>query len=246
MLKKIYIRYKEDLPESVNNFAALDGFRELGVETAPFYGFGDVETLQDLSYEVGIHGFIGDVQKALVSLGLKVPKVPDYPPELTDFLHRDVAQTTLKEIRNSKRRTFVKPVEHKLFTGFVWEGTRADRLHLATYPDHTPVWVSEPRGFRAEYRAFVLDGEVLDVRKYKGDWREPLDHHRVTGAVQSFSKAPRAYALDFGVTEADKTSLIEANDSYALGHYGLNSCLYAQMISARWEEMTSVLRPTLC
>ena len=35
-----------------------------------------------------------------------------------------------------------------------------------------------------------------------------------------------------------KTLLVEVNDSYALGHYGLRTIPYARMIEARWEEMT--------
>jgi hypothetical protein len=44
--------------------------------------------------------------------------------------------------------------------------------------------------------------------------------------------------LDWGVTDTGETRLVEANDAYALGYYGLQSVLYARMIDARWEELT--------
>ena len=34
-----------------------------------------------------------------------------------------------------------------------------------------------------------------------------------------------------------KTILIEMNDSYALGNYGLPSIFYAKIISARWSQL---------
>jgi hypothetical protein len=237
-LRKIYIRYKEDVPESANLYAALEGFRQLGVETAPFYGFGDIEELPDLGPEVGITGYVGDTHKALVKLGKPLPEVLDYPPELQDFIRREIRQTTLEEVRESIGPLFVKPVQHKLFTGFVWTKSRADRFRIAIHPNHTPVWVCRALDFTSEFRTFVLDGEILDVRRYKGDWSDAPFKGWVEDAVKAYKSAPRAYSLDFGVTFGGRTLLIEVNDSFALGHYGMASIPYARMIDARWEEMT--------
>lgn len=237
-LRKVYIRYREDMPESTSSFAALDGFRKLGVTTAPFYGFGDIDTLDDLGPEVGIVGFVGDVRAALNKMGKPDPYTLDYPPELQDFIRRDIRQTVLREVRETKTPVFVKPVQHKLFTGFVWTGSAADRYRLATYESSTPVWVCKPVEFVSEYRCFVLDGEILDVRRYKGNWNEAPFKGWVEEAIQAYKSAPRAYALDFGVTWGGRSLLVEVNDSYALGNYGLPSIPYANMIEARWEEMT--------
>jgi hypothetical protein len=57
-------------------------------------------------------------------------------------------------------------------------------------------------------------------------------------AIKAFQSGPRAYSLDFGVLRTGETCLVEVNDAYALGHYGLQSVLYARMIDARWEELT--------
>jgi len=149
-LRKVYIRYKEDLPDGPNVFAALDGFRFLGTETAPFYGFGDIDTLSDLGPDVGIIGYLGDVHIALKKLGKPVPEVLDYPLELRSFLGREVRATILREIRESVGPIFLKPVAHKLFTGFVWKKSRGDRLQLAIYPSETPVWVSDVVNFVSE------------------------------------------------------------------------------------------------
>ncbi len=238
-LRKIYIRYREGVPDNPNCYAAYDGFRQLGVEIVPFQGFGDVSDLPDLGSEVGLHGFVGDVQQALTKIGKPVPPPLDYPEELQDFIRRDLRRTTLEEVRASTSPMFVKPVEHKLFTGFVWKAQRDDRFRVATYPNHTPVWVCKPVDFRAEYRCFVLDGEILDVRLYRGDWWKAPCQEWVERAVKEFKSAPRAYAIDWGVTFGGRTLIVEVNDSFALGHYGLASIPYAKMVEARWEEMTA-------
>lgn len=44
--------------------------------------------------------------------------------------------------------------------------------------------------------------------------------------------------MDWGVTDDNRTLLIEVNDGYALGNYGLHPSLYAALLEARWHEIT--------
>lgn len=53
-----------------------------------------------------------------------------------------------------------------------------------------------------------------------------------------FSDAPNGYGIDFGVTDDGRTLLIEVNDGYALGSYGMYYLDYAKLLSARWAELT--------
>ena len=108
---------------------------------------------------------------------------------------------------------------------------------MATYPDETPVWLSETVDFVSEHRAFCMDGRIVDVRRYCGDWSIAPDRKIVEDALSSWKSAPKAFALDFGATSDGKTLLVEANDATALGHYGLNTEAYSQMIEARWLEL---------
>ena len=48
---------------------------------------------------------------------------------------------------------------------------------------------------------------------------------------------PEGFAMDFGVTDDGRTLLIEVNDGYSLGTYGLEATLYARLLSARWAEL---------
>lgn len=240
MIDKFYVRYREDFPDTVNNFAALEGFRQIGIETAPFYGFGDVETL-DLGPHAGVAGFVCDVHKALEKLGLPLPDPMDYPEELQRFLGREVRSTTLGEIRRTTKPAFIKPKLLKEFTGLVWDASRGVRLSLATCPDELEVWASEIVDFVSEYRCFILNGTILDVQRYKGKWWVAPDFLEVVSSVEAYCNAPIAYALDFGVTSDGRTLLIEGNDGYALGHYGLPSFQYAKILEARWEELTQPL-----
>lgn len=239
-----YVRYKGEEPESINVAAAELGFGELGIKTIPFQGFGDIETDVDCGPEALVCGFIGDVQAALKKLGCPLPPAIDYPEELEGFYGRRIWEGTLDEIqdRGLHSGVFVKPRgEQKLFTGLLWRGTPAHRLHLATHGKDTPVYFSEPREFVSEYRCFVLDGEILDVRRYRGDWSQAPSRKVVEACVKAYQPY-RAYCIDFGVlSDGLGTVVVEVNDSFAMGCYGLFPRAYASMIEARWEELTASL-----
>lgn len=240
-LRKVYIRFKEGIPDSANTFAAFEGFKQLGIDIAAFEGFGDIDTLDDLGHEVGIVGYVGDIWAALKKLGLSPPLSINYPEELERFLGRNIKRTTLGEIRRSIEQVFIKPVSDKLFTGFVWRSNKGDQLRAALLPDETELWVSDRIEFESEYRCFVKDGELIGVRHYKGDWAKVPERHIVESAISTYTSGSRGYTLDFGVTNDGRTLLVEVNDAYALGHYGLPSVLYAQLLEARWEELTRSL-----
>ncbi len=73
---------------------------------------------------------------------------------------------------------------------------------------------------------------------YQGDWRAHYDYKIIEKVVESFTNAPAGYSLDFGLTQDGRLLLVEANDGYALGNYGLFYVDYAKLLSARWAELT--------
>ncbi|GFN33505.1 ATP-grasp domain-containing protein [Paenibacillus xylaniclasticus] len=164
----------------------------------------------------------------------------DYPEELTSFLGRKVWKSRLSTIANNPDNwnVFIKPVEDKRFTGVVVRGTR-DLMGCGIYGEDPEILCSDVVNFVAEWRCFVRYGNILDVRRYRGDWRLHCDYRVIDNIVKQFKSAPKGYAVDIGVTDKGETLLIEVNDGYALGHYGLSSLDYAKLLSARWSELTN-------
>ena len=102
---------------------------------------------------------------------------------------------------------------------------KTKRMYLAGYyPTSSPEDVLENTGFDLDVsRAVELEAPDPEVIKR---------------AVRDYKTAPAGYSLDFGVTDTDKTLLIEVNDGYALGSYGLFYVDYAKLLAARWAELT--------
>ncbi|MBO4998416.1 MAG: ATP-grasp domain-containing protein [Lachnospira sp.] len=81
-------------------------------------------------------------------------------------------------------------------------------------------------------------GQILDIRRYKGSLGLCYDMEMVQQMIAHYKHAPAGYALDIGVTKQKDTIIVEVNDGYSLGSYGLDPLLYAKLLSARWAELT--------
>jgi hypothetical protein len=48
--------------------------------------------------------------------------------------------------------------------------------------------------------------------------------------------------MDFGVLEDGSTVLVECNDGWSIGNYGLCHLKYYQMLKDRWLQITGILK----
>ena len=236
MKMKVYIQsYKNSIPHNYNFMNAYQGFDEMGFEIIHFH---DQHELCESKPEDVVVGYVGTVRSRLHDLGITAPEM-DYPDELRQYLGRKVWRAKMNEVNNNPDcwPVFVKPLEDKQFTGVVVRSVK-DLIGCGIQGVNQDVYCSEIVDFIAEWRCFVRYGTILSVRPYKGDWRAHFDAKVIENAVNAFTSAPHGYAIDFGLTRDGRTLLIEVNDGYALGCYGLFSIDYAKLLSARWSELT--------
>ncbi|MBB5040163.1 ATP-grasp domain-containing protein [Prosthecobacter dejongeii] len=228
---------------NINTLTAFLGFRDKGYEVR-FFEFHEIDLLE-LSADTPVAGGIPVVVAALARLGIAVPELSSIPSVLESFAGRKVWASTMQQARNlvaEGASIFVKPVpaDRKLFAGAVFREFR-DTIATAHVPPEYPVVCSDVVEFVSEYRAFVLDGEILDLKHYKGDFRVFPDVRVVDNAVSAYRAAPAAYGIDFGVTTDGRTLLVETNEAYSLGCYGLTPIFYSTLIERRWHELNGTI-----
>ncbi|RFS19448.1 DUF4343 domain-containing protein [Chitinophaga silvatica] len=220
-----------------NSFAAYEGFLKLGWEIV-FYK--DVALITGNNPEDVVVGGINDVHKILHHFHFDIPTPLDYPESIRSFLGRKIWKSTMHQFANNNSfNIFIKPLHRsKSFTGKLITCER-DLIGCYDFQSDTDIWCSESVNFIAEWRCFVRHGKILDVRRYRGNWKLQYNPEVIENAVHSYTNSPKAYAMDFGVTDNGRTLLIEANDGYSLGSYGLPVLDYAKLLSTRWAELTS-------
>lgn len=237
MVLKVYIHSKKNKEfSSHNNYAAYEGFNEMGFEIVKYNTLNEIK---DRNIEDVIVSHVDDIRNALKEFNILTPEI-DYPEEIKKYLGRKIWVSDINTIANNpeKWNVFVKPIEDKKFTGVVVRSTR-DLIGCGDLNENTKIFCSEIVNFKAEWRCFVRYGKILDVRPYSGDWRLTFDYKVIENAVSEYKTAPNGYAIDFGVTDKGETLFIEVNDGYALGYYGLFHLDYAKLLSARWAELTN-------
>ncbi|MBT2400601.1 ATP-grasp domain-containing protein [Streptomyces sp. ISL-100] len=168
-----------------------------------------------------------------LGLGLLEPAtdwLAKLPYELT---RRHIEFTTVARARALRRPAFVKPPNDKSFPARVY----ADGSGLPgpdAVDDDTPVLVSDIVAFSAEYRLFVLDGEVVTGSRYAvrgGLDVVPLEEDTLHAQVLDFASLlrtpgvpplPSAVVVDVGTVDG-RWAVVEANAAWASGHYACDS-----------------------
>jgi hypothetical protein len=244
-LKRVYIKRAGGEIASEQCFAAWKGFDAKGYPL-DFFEWDELTGRHlPLARDTLLVGGTVAVHKALAQIGVPIPAPLNIPEPLAAFAGRKLWTTTLGDIQRQFEAgpaapVFVKPLmAAKEFAGTVIAAA-VDLARLRHLEDGLTVQASEPVTFVSEWRYFVLRGSVVGTAHYKGDCFTHPDGPTVRNAVGAYPGAPLAYGLDFGVTTDGRTLLVEANDGFALGCYGLDPVIYAEMLEARWCELVGL------
>jgi len=232
---KAFIQRKKngDFP-NINFAIAHDGLDKMGVEIVNYFSS---DQILEIKKEDLFVGFVEDTKQLLDCLQISIPKISCYPQILKDYYGRKIWKSTLEQFMNDQKyKLFIKPVENKIFTGKLIKSFR-DFISIGHQKETIEIWCSEPVNIKTECRCFVKYGKIIDLRNYKGDWRINPDVTIVEEVVKKLSLQLSGYAVDFGITQEGKTIVIELNDGYSLGNYGLFSVDYCRLLNARWSQI---------
>ncbi|MET9519757.1 ATP-grasp domain-containing protein [Streptomyces sp. NPDC002994] len=198
--------------------------RGMDVEVLPFPGRARAVGRQ----RRGGHYYGGPVFAAGVAdeLGVALLEPPDewLSTLAREFTGREIALATLGAARHLSHPAFVKPPSDKSFPADVY----ADGSALPTGPELSPdlpVQISEVVSWAAEFRLYVLDGEVRTGSQYATFGRldaAPLEGHRHRDAVLEFAgrllaacdrTLPSAVVIDVGLLggSTGAWAVVEAN-----------------------------------
>ncbi|MET7281978.1 ATP-grasp domain-containing protein [Kribbella sp. NPDC005582] len=175
-----------------------------------------------------VHWYGGPAAAARVAdvLDLKLLEPPDdWLVKLPESLAgRRIDLTTAAIARTRQGPAFLKPPRDKTFPATVY----SDGSELPDLPPDTPVLISEVVTFAAEYRLFVLDGEVVTGSRYATFGHldvGPLVESARTFALDVIADLPSAVVVDVGqiadpATARRRWAVVEANMPWFAQSYG--------------------------
>lgn len=180
---------------------------------------------------VGSTEFMREVFKRVNKLNVRVPENTNRPCEIITL------GEAYKRVEEGDK-IFVKPLEIKLFTGLVLDGMKY--TCLTGIPEETLVMVYAPFNTKieSEWRIYIHNHKMVDARNYSGDFIVGPDYTYVLSVIeQNKTKFPCAYTIDIGILYSGENVVIEYNDMWAIGNYGIPNDLYVRLLKDRYFEI---------
>lgn len=75
---------------------------------------------------------------------------------------------------------------------------------------------------KSEWRCFIWQGQLVDVRMYQGDYRTLPNESLIQSMIEKLKDKYSSYVLDVGVTVEGQTVLIEVHQFFSCELYGMN------------------------
>lgn len=163
-------------------------------------------------------------------------------PRLPLNSDRPHIEQTLGEVRErilNGEELFIKPKQLKLFTGLVLTPQWINSVK--EFPDDTEVLVYNTiKNITSEWRLYIHHHKIIDSKNYSGNFKDQPSYIFAEEIVNTYkSKMPCAYTMDVGKSVEFRyhSFVVEFNDMWAIGNYGLSNDIYLRMLRDRYFEI---------
>ncbi len=223
-------------------YGAIDSALDYRLTSFEEVASGKFDLLIKQNLFVGSTEFMREVFSRIGKTDVRVPKNSNRE-------HKIITLGESRAIVAGGKKIFIKPLTIKLFTGLVLDGCHYSSLD--NVPDDTLVMSYEPfdRPIITEWRVYVHNHKIADVKNYSGEFLN-VPREDYINQVLSCNKRegfPIAYIIDIGklegLVEDDLDSwqlenvIIEYNDMWAIGNYGIPNDLYLRLLKDRYFEI---------
>lgn len=163
-------------------------------------------------------GSVEFVQKFMEEFwDVRIVKPLNIPEELYPFANRFVQRLSKKDIDSlfeKYNQLFIKSDDKiKDFSEFC---NKKSEIPEGNYI------VSELIDIRSEYRCFIKDGRLLDIKNYSGEIDILPNFNTIENMIKAYKSAPPAYTLDVAITGKGETVVIECHNFFSCGLYGFS------------------------
>jgi hypothetical protein len=232
----IYIQsnIEKTRPHHFDVASAMFGAIEIGQD----YRLTTFEEVQSGKFNMLIKNnlFVGSVE-FMKEVFSKIGKENVRVPKNSNREHKVMTLGDAKEIAKSGQSIFIKPFDIKLFTGFILD--QMVHTSISDVPDDTNVMVYDvfSSKIKSEFRCYIHNNRVVDVRNYSGDLFCCPNEEYLKGIIDINKDFPISYTIDIGVLENGDNVVIEYNDMWAIGNYGIPNELYLRLLRDRYFEI---------
>lgn len=185
------------------------------------------------SIPVGSVEFVLEFMKQCYNI--KNVKPLNIPEQLINYTNRDIQYLNksvfLKNLDANKKYFIKSATKIKGYT------EQFEMSNIDDIPDDDYM-VSEIINIESEWRCFVKDEKLLDIRCYSGNPFAIPSSVVISDMIKDYISSPPAYTLDVCVGTDGKTSIIECHNFFGCGLYGFSdykNYLIMLIRAFRWQ-----------
>jgi hypothetical protein len=231
----IYIQSNNDLPYNSDAACAMYGAMASNI----YFKLIDYDELDSGLYDKQIKNnlFVGSVEfmrKVFDRIGI-------YNVRLPKNSNRESELITLGEAHQraaNGEKLFIKSYDIKLFTGLILDGCIYSSLENLSDDTKVIAYPVFKKRLLSEWRVYIDNNQIVDAKNYSGDFKIMLDFNYVENVLKENKKDfPRTYTIDIGIFEDNQNIVVEYNDMWAIGNYGVPNDIYLNALRNRYFEI---------
>lgn len=235
----VYLQSNEDrkLPHHFDvacaMYGAIDNSQDIRLTTFEEVSSGKFDSLIRSNLFVGSVEFMREVFSRVGKNDVRLPQNSNRDFKLMTF--GDARNIVIK---NTNDKLFVKPVDIKLFTGFVMD--KYSYTSNSNVPEDSIVMVYDVFSSKilSEYRCYIHWNKIVDIRNYSGDlFILPSKDYIESIIYSNKTSFPVAYTIDIGILENGENVVVEYNDMWSIGNYGIDNTEYYRLLRDRYFEI---------
>lgn len=192
-----------------------------------------INVLLNKNVAVGSTEFMKEVFKRLGKEKVGLPRNSNRKSEI-------ISLSEIYQRVNKGENLFIKPVEIKAYgvSGLVMDGAKYTILN--DIPGDTKFYAYEPflKKLSSEWRIYVHRHKMVDARNYSGNYCQMFNPIYVNQVIsENKLDFPIAYTIDIGIFDDGENVVVEFNDMWAIGNYGIPNDLYLTLLKDRFFEI---------
>jgi len=217
-------------------YGAIDSGQEYRLTTLEEVKGGKFDNLIKRNLFVGSVEFMTEVFSRIGISNVKVPRNSNRSCEIITL--EEAFKRTL-----DGSKLFIKPVEIKLFTGLILDGCKYSCLESLDKNVKVMAYDVFNSPIISEWRLYILNKKIVDAHCYSGNFKISPDYSYVRHVLkQNNEDFPVSYTIDIAILESTEEVVVEFNDMWAIGNYGVPNDLYLKMLKERYYEITGLYK----
>lgn len=242
---KVYIQRIKDVYLFDGCYAAHEGALYKGYDVIFFEEIQEVPASRDIL----LIACVEDTEVFFKRLDIDVPnsiEIFSYLKE-HELVKRRIFFGDLESFisRPYNKPKFIKPrYKVKGFPSGVIKNAASEtnkKLLLGEFDPEMEVMISEVVDFRSEYRVYVNGRKgILGMKHYQGN---PLIFpniefiYNAINVCNKFTDFPITFTIDVGILPDGSCEVVEIQDAWSIGAYGLDGEIYIDFLLARWKQL---------